>query len=338
MPNLSNKQTGSSVRARRRLLRELAVILRRMSPAREASAKGPALKPPSVRLFVLLARGARRAVVFRRGPSKQVLLLSWDTATDAMTPGQWFRGRIYERRCDLSPSGDKLAYFAAKYRGEFGTWTAVSRPPWLTALALWPHGDAWGGGGLFESDQRLLLNHRSTRMQLAPDFQLPKRFLVEPLGPHAGRGEDFPIYDQRLQRDGWRLLHPGAEKRHASGEALFYSFDPAITYRRVRPGGRAPDFELQMRITGIHEREGAWYVVEYDLIDLKREQEVPLGRLDWADWDSQGDLLFAREGRLYRLEPQRRGNTVDVSQPHEVVDLRDLTFENRKAPPGVTQW
>jgi hypothetical protein len=116
------------------------------------------------------------------------------------------------------------------------------------------------------------------------------------------------------------------------------SVDPAITYRRARPGSRARDFELQLRITGIHEREGPWYVTEYDLIDMKREQELPLGRLDWADWDANGDLLFAREGRLYRLEPRRKTQTVDASQPHEVADLRGLVFENRRVPPGVTQW
>jgi hypothetical protein len=71
---------------------------------------------------------------------------------------------------------------------------------------------------------------------------------------------------------------------------------------------------------------------------MKRAEEIPLGRLDWADWDSNGDLLFAREGRLYRLEPQRKDKTVDVRQPHEVADLRGLTFENRRAPPDLTQW
>jgi hypothetical protein len=172
-----------------------------------------------------------------------VLLLTWDTATDAVTPGQWFKGRIYEHRCDLSPSGDKLVYFAAKHRGPYGTWTAVSRPPWLTALALWPHGDAWGGGGLFETETRLRLNHRADRMQLAEDSRLPRRFQVEPLGKHSGMGEDFPIYELRLQRDGWRPLHP-SEKQSP--------------YCRVRPGHRAEQLELQMRITGIHEREGPW--------------------------------------------------------------------------------
>ena len=161
---------------------------------------------------------------------------------------------------------------------------------------------------------------------------------MEPLGASSGRGEDFPIYDQRLQREGWRCVHEGTATWHASRETLSFSYDLAITYRRARPGSRAKDFELQMRILGLHEREGPWYVVEYDLLDVKQEQEVPLGRLDWADWDSNGDLLFAREGRLYRLEPQRKDHTVDVSQPHEVADLRGLVFENRRASPAFTQW
>jgi hypothetical protein len=67
---------------------------------------------------------------------------------------------------------------------------------------------------------------------------------------------DFPIYHLRLTRDGWRRLPGEAEKKHPLGSTLFYSFDPAITYRRVRPKHRAADLELQMRITGFYEREG----------------------------------------------------------------------------------
>ena len=68
----------------------------------------------SVRLYVLLARRSSLGVIFRRGPSRQVLTLLWDTSTHVIRLGQWFKGRIYERRCDLSPSGEKLVYFAAK--------------------------------------------------------------------------------------------------------------------------------------------------------------------------------------------------------------------------------
>src|SRR6478672_9219653 len=114
----------------------------------------------SVRIFGIVARKRRRAVLFRRGPSNQVLLLSWALDSERIVPGQWLKGRIYERRCDLSPSGELLAYFAAKHRGDPPTWTAVSKPPFLTALAFFPKRDAWGGGGLFETETQLLVNHR----------------------------------------------------------------------------------------------------------------------------------------------------------------------------------
>jgi len=58
-----------------------------------------------VRLWVVLARNGDTAVVFRLGPSKQVLLIRWQRGDDSLFPGQWFKGRIYERRYDLSWSG-----------------------------------------------------------------------------------------------------------------------------------------------------------------------------------------------------------------------------------------
>ena len=74
-------------------------------------------QPPATRLDVIVARNARRAVVFRRGPSREVLLSTWDLARDVLVHGQWLRGRIYTQRADLSPSGEYLVYFAAKHRG-----------------------------------------------------------------------------------------------------------------------------------------------------------------------------------------------------------------------------
>lgn len=34
----------------------------------------------------------------------------------------------------------------------FSTWTAVSKPPYFTALAIWPSFGTWTGGGYFDSD------------------------------------------------------------------------------------------------------------------------------------------------------------------------------------------
>lgn len=71
-------------------------------------------KPPA-RLHAILARRGAYAVVFRRGPSDKVAVVGWDRSNDTFTLGQWLRGRIYPLRCDLSPIGEHLIYFAAKY-------------------------------------------------------------------------------------------------------------------------------------------------------------------------------------------------------------------------------
>src|ERR1041384_8508875 len=73
----------------------------------------------ATRLFAILARKSPYAVIFRRGPSRSVLLIRWNTETDTFEHGQWLRGRIYERRCDLSPDGGLLLYFAANWHPPF---------------------------------------------------------------------------------------------------------------------------------------------------------------------------------------------------------------------------
>jgi hypothetical protein len=106
-----------------------------------------------------MARERPRALILRRGPSAWFHLILWNTRDDTFEPGAWFKGCIYAERCDLSPEGDLFLYFALQgsrwatsYRG---TWTAVSRPPWLHALTLWPQGDTWGGGGRFLEQRKV---------------------------------------------------------------------------------------------------------------------------------------------------------------------------------------
>jgi len=75
--------------------------------------------PPPCRLQFLLARRAPIAVIFRRGPSKWVQLIKWDTKTDSFEPGQWFHGHVYVGRSVAAgatvalaePTTDDLADF-----------------------------------------------------------------------------------------------------------------------------------------------------------------------------------------------------------------------------------
>ena len=112
------------------------------------------------RLFVIPARAAPVAIILRRGPTNWYQVIAWDTDRDVFTSGAWFKGRIYEERCDVSPDGKLFLYFCHGGRARAGytdSWTAVSRPPWLHALALWPWGTTYGGGGRFTGPRQLVL-------------------------------------------------------------------------------------------------------------------------------------------------------------------------------------
>lgn len=119
--------------------------------------------PTPCRLALVIAAAAPIAVILRRGPTRWVEVIRWNTANDTFVHGQWLHGRIYEERCGLSPDGTLFVYFAMKHghideaSGYRVTFTAVSKPPYLTALAMWPEGSTWGGGGRFTAPRTLRL-------------------------------------------------------------------------------------------------------------------------------------------------------------------------------------
>jgi hypothetical protein len=287
-----------------------------------------------VRLYCILARKSPLAVVFRRGPSKRVLLIQWNTETDEFHEGQWFKGRIYERRCDLSPGGKRLIYFAATYKEPHFSWTAISKPPYLTAFALWPKGDGWGGGGLFKKENEIILNHRSAEMKLAAGFELPRHLQVKPLGDSSGWGEDDPIMSIRLEREGWRLVQEGETIQHKLSAPVRMEFNPAYIWSKASRGR----YELEMQFTGVSERDGPWYIIEHVVIDKRDGSTIELGRTDWADWSHSGDLLFAKAGKLFRLGCSDDGNLDELDRAKLLIDLNDRSFVNVAAPDEATHW
>lgn len=131
-------------------------------------------------LHVILARDEPVAVILRRGPSAWYHVILWHTRRDLFTHGAWFHGRMYEEKCDLSPDGNLFVY--SVHKGSCaGTpfshaWTAISRPPWLHALVVWPQGTTYGGGGKF-TGPRTLWGVSADRTH--PDFPFPKdRFQI----------------------------------------------------------------------------------------------------------------------------------------------------------------
>lgn len=290
----------------------------------------PARSP--ARLNAILARDAPVGVVFRRGPSRHVQVIKWQTDTDCFEGGQWFKGRIYDYRADLSPDGRYLIYFAAKHKPLLYSWTAVSRPPYLTALALWPKGDCWDGGGMFESPTQLWLNHPAEQAELAASTSLPAGLKV-----HAERagGEDHPIWFRRLGWGGWEQLSPGDFE--FAGIMQGYRTHAPIVWRRTRPRPRllhvpstGDEFatELRMHISMRHYRR----IIEFEVVTVDNHR-VPF-MAEWADWDQAGRLVFARAGTIRTANMQ-----VDKTlTERELADFNPNRFEEVIAPHWARRW
>jgi len=297
--------------------------------------------PPPCRLFVLLARENPIGVILRRGPTRWVQLIKWHTGKDTFEPGQWLHARVCEHRCDLSPAGDLLVYHAYKPPANPSSWTAVSKPPWFTALAVWPTNGSWFGGGLFLDQHTLYLDQLDPA--LLPKFKPPPfrvvfgegYFLGENSGrpagarPRAGENPAPPpscMREERLWRTGWRLIQPGVfrRKRQATEQ-------PEI-WTKARPDGRHwLEMRSSLRVPGQGPLPNDWpYAVAYT-VRGESDFAMELPDVTWADWDHQGHLVFAKEGRLFRQKSCRRW----PGAPRQLADFNDRRPQLIVAP-GLT--
>jgi hypothetical protein len=273
------------------------------------------------RIFCIPALRSSTLAVIARGPSAWCHLGRWDPSAPAYEPGSWLRATIYPQRCDLSPDGRWLAYFALKGTATWPpgpTYVAVSRLPWLTALVGWGTGGTWTRGVQFEED-------RDVWEVPDPDVGDPAP-LRERFGLAVARAHSFaverrrgwaespgtPARDPRDLWDEWRGHRIVMEKaRPGSGGSTLLAVSG--TYAAFREAHGFPD------------REELRYVI----VDGGGRRE--LDDVQWADWDSQGRLLVATaEGRLQILGDARR--------PDWEVDLSGRVPEPVPPPPEASEW
>lgn len=298
--------------------------------------KGAKQTGASTRLFFMVAREARIAVVLRRGPAKQVQMLRWDLASDVITAGQWLSGRVYNERCDLSPDGRLFVYFAGKFKAAMDTFTAVCRPPFFTALALWPDQGTRGGGGFFVEDRLLVLNYGYVIHALNEGATIPADFTVTALPEYRAR---HPEGATLAESRGWRLVARGVDG--APTPELRVAF--AEPWIHEKPNPVCPQLVLERRWLGMFAVNGPSSVYNYRLVDRSprarpgSEVGEELGRLDWAEWDLDGSLLVGVDGRLLRRSmPVHRAGTLEPAQV--VADLRGNAFKNVMPPDAARVW
>lgn len=269
------------------------------------------------RLFVYLAREAPTGVVLRRGPSDWVRMSIWHTDTDRFEHGQWLKGRVYERRCDVSADGSLFVAFVRQDggKGSADSWVAVSRPPWFTALAVWLVGGTWHTGGFFPDRWSLWVGFSDG----APDIgtvpawlrRTPPRAI--PYIDGTAEWTDRTVHFNRLLRDGWRLTENEASR---------------TTWERFMPTTEARALLMTQQVENFG-TYGGLYAVDYAL--RKADGSVrPLGRATWADWDQRGRLVLARAGRLFG------GSGVDELELIE--DFNDQKPDPQPAPAWARDW
>jgi hypothetical protein len=268
------------------------------------------------RLHVFLARDAPVGVVLRRGPAAWARLSLWHTDTDLFEHGQWLRGRVFERRCDVSADGSLFVAFirtnAARLRPDqrADTWIAISRPPYFTALALWWVGGTYCTGGLFPERRSVWVGWND-----GPDQgSLPSWLERSSTIPHVdstNNWTDRTVLHNRLLRDGWQ---PRVEPARETWEHRSPHEPLTLVFRELGWNPRAT---------------GGPHQVEYALRTQNGVVE-DLPDVTWADWDQRGRLIIVQHGRLLHWRSREDWRAL--------ADFTSQTPESLAAPSWALHW
>ncbi|WP_435007555.1 hypothetical protein P12x_004823 [Tundrisphaera lichenicola] len=274
------------------------------------------MTPIKPRLHVLLASRARIGLVIRRGPSRRVCTMLWDRDRDEFRLGQWLKGRIYERRSDLSPDGEHFLYFAMNGRAASetgGSWTAISRAPYLKAIALFAKGDCWNGGGLFTGSDQYWLNDGPGHTTLRDSGELRRDRKYRP--PSLGNNECLGVYYPRLLRDGWGLV---SESRITDDQKIDIFEKPAWDGWILR----------KLAHSGSPKANGkGCYWDEHELAHPALPRPIARPDWEWAEVDGER-IVWAEGGKLLAA-------TLGNEGPNEATVLFDfdgMSFQSIEAP------
>lgn len=266
---------------------------------------------PPCRLKFILARQEAKAVIFRRGPSRWVRLILWDLETDRFQLGQWFHGTLDAHKSDLSPDGKLLGYFAATYKEKdekfLGTWTAISKPPWLTALAAWPIGDSWGGDLFFIDNHAIKIQSGLTKTSLHPEFELNDLRVTY--------SETTDLWEQKMARNGWQVHVPDDYPQNFGKYFLLWEKSAGgLVLRRGADEGSCRE-TYSLRIPG--------------------GEAISLPEVTCADFDRRDRLLLTTTRGKLGIGTVTGNREFKIN---EIADFNDQVPEPIKSPESAHHW
>jgi hypothetical protein len=291
-----------------------------------------AMTPAFAHLFVLLAREAPVGVIFRRGPRDWTQIIHWDTKKDIFTPGQWFHGRLYSKRSDLSPDGKLLIYFAAKYHRlnnpphSYRIWTAISKPPYFTGLFFAPDFDTYGGGGIFIDNHTVLYNNTSPFDGVQEKPQ-PKLTVISKRECFSATALAY----HRLLANGWTWPENDAyAKSEFTIKSLFSEeiLPSSIFVKGIEPlvwHKQVGHYTLTLTYKSTASR--------YQLTHTAKGYFTFLDKVEWADFDYRGRVVLAKEGKLFAAIMNHQGLGLT-----ELADFNANQPEAIESPEWAKKW
>ncbi|HXT99713.1 MAG TPA: hypothetical protein VN903_01885 [Polyangia bacterium] len=238
------------------------------------------------RIHLLPAVEAPVVVVVRRKPSKLFHIIRVNTVTGAAEHGAWFSGQLYPMRCDVSFDGNWFVFLAMGSGGR--TWNAVSQLPTLKAIGGGTTNvGTYFGGGYWRARDVLCLN------TWHPQGEVP--FRVEGMRD-VKQTEDLGVLYPRLLRDGWRRRGDNWGRKTVLPDRKQYTVicEGDDGWER-RPSPKHPTLIM-------------WYAGFFGIYTFRfrvREQPDLLDDdVDWANYDSRGQLVVARKGVVTIYGPQ----------------------------------
>ena len=230
--------------------------------------------------------------------------------------GSRFNGRFYPGRCGLSPSGENFVYFVMgghqpDVKEQYYCWTAICRPPQISAEFLIPHDDTWSGGGAFLDDRNLIVfcgAHHSENQLAEINKQIGsglKVFASDMFGEIPEEAQKIKFIDH-----GWRGT--------AGWEML--------AGRWWKSCGKAT---LLAQYRDDWQKYGGFDCYRLLLVDQKRNpllSDETMHSVQWADFDHL-DRLWLVRGQ--HIEIYNKSNPRDGDKPNQVIDLEHVLEKER---------
>ncbi len=241
------------------------------------------------KVHILLARESSLALIIRRKPTKRTCTILWDRADNTFSSGDCVT-MIEAKYCDLSPDGKHLFYFAG-IRNNY--WVAICKTPILSDKVVHLKHPVYGGNFIdnnkFQVHNPFNYFFEKEEFIKSSHFHLKNSFI-------DGEGDDYyRAYINRLIRDGWEVLT--IENKNIGYKK--YILKKKLTY----------SWHLEKTFIGRRE--------EYRLI--KNNEAIDCLGWDWAEYD-KGELLFTKEGCLYRLD-----KIPHIDNAELIKDLNNIT-------------